>query len=145
MQRFAYVLRNGIILFLLLGLYFLLLDALGWANNIYLRLVNFIFIFFILRNTIKRAVKKGENYPIKFLLGLVTVGIGITLSVIVLYYFLYAFQPDIERYANTVMAAHSYFGLCLALLIESWASSIILLFIMLQFYKNHQSGDVKVG
>lgn len=138
MQKRAYILRNGLFLFLLLGLYFLLLDLLGWADNIYLRLVNFVFIFFVLRNTLKHTVENGENYPIKFLISLFTVGMGITLSVIALYFYLYALEPSIERYDIFIMSAHSYLGLCVALLVESLSSAIILVFIMLQFFKNRK-------
>ncbi len=139
MQRRAYILRNGLYLFLLLGFYFLFLDIMGWADNIYLRLVNYIFIFFILRNTIHHAIRNNENYVQKFITCLITVGMGITLSIGALFFYMYALEPPIERYGISVMAAHSYLGLCAALLVESWASSIILVFIVLQFYKNKKS------
>lgn len=138
MQRRAYILRNGLFLFILLGLYFLFLDLLGWTDNFYLRLVNYVFIFFILRNTIKHTIVNRENYPIQFLISMFTVGMGITLSIVALFFYLYALGPSIERYDILVMTAHSYLQLCLALLIESLSSSIILVFIMLQFYKNRK-------
>lgn len=144
MQRRAYILRNGLFLFLLLGMYFLLLDLLGWADNTYLRLVNFVFIFFVLRNTIKHTIEEGESYPIKFLICMVTVGIGIGMSILALYFYLYALEPSLDRYDLSVMSPHSYLQLCIGLLIESLSSALILVFIMLQFYKNKTPESVRL-
>lgn len=144
MLRRSYILRNGIILFLLLGLYFLLLDVLGWADNTYLRLVNYVFIFAVLNNTMKHAVKNGKNYLNKFLISLITVGFGIVLSIIALFFYLHVFEPSLERYHTSVMVANSYGKLVIAHLIESLSSAFILVFIMLQFYKNKSPEDVEV-
>jgi hypothetical protein len=92
MLRRSHILRNGIIIYLLLGLYFLFLDVLGWADNTYLRLVNYVFIFAVLNNTMKHAVKNGKNYLNKFLISLITVGFGIVLSIIALFFYLHVFE-----------------------------------------------------
>lgn len=139
MQRRAYILRNGLYLFLLLGLYFLFLDLLGWADNMYLRLVNYVFIFFILRNTIKHTIKNNENYPTKFLSSIFTAGIGIVLSIVALYFYLYALEPSLSRYDISLMTANSYLSFCFVLLVESLSSTLILVLIMLQFYKNKKA------
>ena len=132
----SHAIRNGIILFLLLGLYFLILDAIGSADNLFLILVNYVFIFGILNITIKQAVKNGETYLNKLAIGIVTVFIAITLGALSLYLYLQALEPILERYVSVVMMPNSYAGLCLALFVQSLTSSMILVFIMLQFYKN---------
>jgi hypothetical protein len=117
---------------------------LGWADNTYLRLVNYVFIFAVLNNTMKHAVKNGKNYLNKFLISLITVGFGIVLSIIALFFYLHVFEPSLERYHTSVMAANSYGKLVIAHLIESLSSAFILVFIMLQFYKNKSPEDVEV-
>jgi hypothetical protein len=144
MLKRAHAVRNGIVLFILLGLYFLLLDALGWTDNIMLRLLNYAFIIAVLKNSIKHAVKNGENYLNKLLIGIVTVFIGLTLSIIALYVYFRIFEFPLEQYKTSLMAANSYIELCGALYIEGLSSSIILVFIMLQFYKNKSPKEVDV-
>jgi hypothetical protein len=136
MLKRNHAVRNGIILFVLLGLYFLILDALGWADNTFLRLGNYIFVIAMLINSIKNAVKNGENYLVKLAVGIATVFIGITLGVISLFIYLQIFEPSLERYISPILAANNYSGLCFALFIESLTSSMIIVFIISQFYKN---------
>ncbi|RYM33570.1 hypothetical protein ERX46_11575 [Brumimicrobium glaciale] len=135
--------RNGLLLFAILGLYFLLLDALGWADNLFLRLGNYVFIFLMVNNTLKSAVKNGENYLSKLAVGIVTVFIAMTLGAISLFIYLQVLEPDLERYISPVIAANSYSGLCVALFIQSLASSMILVFILSQLYKNKKPSEMK--
>jgi hypothetical protein len=135
--------RNGLLLFVILGLYFLLLDALGWADNLFLRLGNYVFIFLLVNNTLKSAVKNGENYLSKLAVGIVTVFIAMTLGAISLFIYLQVLEPDLERYISPVIAANSYSGLCVALFIQSLASSMILVFILSQLYKNKKPSEMK--
>lgn len=144
MLRRANAVRNGLVLFLLLGVYFLILDGLGWADHMFLRFLNYVFIFLVLRNSIKHAVKNGEGYVNKLFIGTVTVFIGLTLSISALYIYLQIFELPIERYQTSVIAANTYKQLCGALFIEGLSSSIILVFIMLQFYKNKAPREVEV-
>lgn len=142
MLKRSHAIRNGIILFAILGVYFLLLDAFGWADILFLKLINYVFIIAILNNSLKNAVKNGENYLGKFAVGIVTVFIATALGAISLFIYLQAFEPSLERYVSPVIAANSYAGLCVALFIQSLTSSIILVFIMLQFYKNRKPEEL---
>ncbi|HLV42431.1 MAG TPA: hypothetical protein VKY37_09140 [Brumimicrobium sp.] len=144
MLRRSFAIRNGLILFGLLGIYFLILDALGLADQMFLRFLNYAFIIGLLNNTIKHAVKNGENYLNKLFIGIVTVFIGLFLSIVALYIYLQLFEFPIERYQTAVIAASTYNQLCGALFIEGLSSSIILVFILLQFYKNKSPREVEV-
>jgi|SRR5690554_4240924 len=135
LQR-SHAIRNGVILFIILGLYFLILDFLGLADNIFLRLLNYVFIIGILNSTLKNAVSNGENYLRKLFIGIATVFTGLGLGAIGLLIYLSVLEPPIENYVDSIIAANSYAGLSFALFIQSLTSSIILVFIMLQFYKN---------
>ena len=96
----------------------------------------------MVNNTLKAAVKNGENYLSKLAVGIVTVFIAMTLGAISLFIYLQGFEPDLERYISPVIAANSYAGLCIALFIQSLASSMILVFIMLQFYKDRKPEEL---
>ena len=135
--------RNGIILFILLGLYFLLLDALGYADNIFFRLGNYVFVFLFVNNSIKTAAKKGDNYLTKLAVGIVTVFIGMSLGAISLFIYLQVLEPSLERYISPVITANSYTRLCIALFVQSLASSMVLVFIVSQLYKNKRPEEIK--
>ncbi|PWH81418.1 hypothetical protein DIT68_14885 [Brumimicrobium oceani] len=126
----------------MLGIYFLILDALGWADNTFLRLGNYIFVVLMINSSLKKATQNGEDYLSKMAVGVVTVAIAMTLGAISLFAYLMILQPDIERYISPVIAANSYSGLSIALFIQSIASSVILVFIMSQMYKNKKSTEV---
>lgn len=144
MLRRSHAVRNGLILFALIVGYFLLLDALGWADNVLLMLINYVFIIAILNNTIKHSVKNGEGYLNKLMIGVVTIFIGVSLSVITLYFYFEALQPSLERYVLSIIPAENYVELSMVLFIQSFSSSIIIVFIMLQFYKNKAPREVEV-
>ena len=137
------VIRNGLILFVLLGVYFVILDAMGLADNIFFRLGNYLFIILIVNNLLKTAVKNGESYLSKLASGVVVVSIAMVLGSISLFIYFQILQPDLERYVSSVISANSYGGLCVALFIESISSSIILVFIMAQLYKNRKASELK--
>jgi len=135
--------RNGLILFVMLGIYFLILDFFAVADNIFLRLLNYVFIFLIVNNSLKLAVKNGEGYLSKLAIGITTVFIAMTLGAISLFIYFQIYEPDLERYISSVIAANSYGGMCVALYIQSLASSFILVFIMAQLYKNKKPNEAE--
>lgn len=139
----ANAIRDGLILFAILGVYFLILDALGWADNTFLRLGNYVFIVLMVNNSLKKAVRNGENYLSKLAIGVVLVSIATILGAISLFIYLQILAPDLERYVSPVIAADSYIGLSMALFIQSMTSSIIIVFIISQFYKNKKPNEVQ--
>ena len=52
---------NGILIFLGIGLYFLFMNAIGYANVAYLRLLNVVFIFYGVNKTIKMNLAQGKK------------------------------------------------------------------------------------
>lgn len=143
MLKRSHAIRNALLLFVLLGIYFLILDALGWADNIFFRLGNYVFIFLIVNKSMKNAVRNSESYLNKLAIGIVTVFIAMTLGAISLFVYLNAFEPPLERYVSSIIAANSYSGLCFSLFIQSIASSMIIVFIMSQWYKNKKEKEVE--
>ena len=135
--------RNGLVLFVILGIYFVILDAVGLADNIFFRLGNYVFIFLILNNSLKSAVKNGKSYLGKLAIGVLTVFTAMTLGAISLFIYFQIYEPDLDRYISSVIKANSYGGLCVALFIQSLASSFILVFIMSQYYKNKMPNEIE--
>ncbi|MEZ0006211.1 hypothetical protein ABH942_001574 [Flavobacterium sp. 28YEA47A] len=141
-MKVSRLLTNGVIIFIGLGLYFLLIEALDLKDHIYLRLVNFIFVIYGVNKTIKSNYHDGTNgYLTNLLAGFITAMIGLILGLI-------AFMIYVEyRGGNTYLDsfADSYiFGggdpslyqFCFGLLIEGSAASMIVSFAMMQYWKD---------
>ncbi|MDX1653418.1 MAG: hypothetical protein R3277_13050 [Brumimicrobium sp.] len=129
-------LKNGILIFLLIGLYFILLEALGLTDNISLRFVNFFFVLVGVNNTLKHVSKEKANYLQKFKAGVLTVFIGIALSTIALFAYLELFDAELNQYAMTIFPAHTNIAFAGTIFVEGFVSSLMVVFIMLQYWKN---------
>lgn len=53
--------KNGFLLFIALGVYFLLMDALGFANNAILRSFNAVLILYFINRTITNKIESGST------------------------------------------------------------------------------------
>lgn len=136
MIRQTNAIKNGLLIFGLIGGYFILLEALGLTDNLYLRFVNFLFVLIGVNNTLKSASARAENYTQKLVAGVVTVFTGIFLSALSLFIYLSIFDPDISAYAMTLIKANSNMKFAIVIFIEGFTSSLMVLFIMLQYWKN---------
>ncbi|MBC8643581.1 MULTISPECIES: hypothetical protein [Flavobacterium] len=141
-MKVSRLVTNGVIIFIGLGLYFLLIEALDLKDHIYLRLVNFIFVIYGVNKTIKSNYHDGINgYLTNLLSGFITAMVGLILGLI-------AFMIYVEyRGGNTYLEsfADSYiFGggdpslyqFCFGLFIEGSAASMIVSFAMMQYWKD---------
>ncbi|WP_277014180.1 hypothetical protein [Flavobacterium lindanitolerans] len=141
-MKVSRLVTNGVIIFIGLGLYFLLIEALDLKDHIYLRLVNFIFVIYGVNKTIKSNYHDGINgYLTNLLSGFITAMVGLILGII-------AFMIYVEyRGGNTYLDsfADSYiFGggdpslyqFCFGLFIEGSAASMIVSFAMMQYWKD---------
>ncbi|KQS46386.1 MAG: hypothetical protein JNM71_10295 [Flavobacterium lindanitolerans] len=141
-MKVSRLVTNGVIIFIGLGLYFLLIEALDLKDHIYLRLVNFIFVIYGVNKTIKSNYHDGINgYLTNLLSGFITAMVGLILGLI-------AFMIYVEyRGGNTYLDsfADSYiFGggdpslyqFCFGLFIEGSAASMIVSFAMMQYWKD---------
>ncbi|MEX2483578.1 MAG: hypothetical protein WED10_03430 [Brumimicrobium sp.] len=134
------VIKNGLLIFILTGLYFILLEALGMADNALLKFVNFIFVLIGVNNTLKYASKNGVDYLRKFISGVITVFIGVLLSAVALFIYLNAFETaEISSYAKTLIPAGTNFQYAAVVFVEGFVSSVVIVFIMLQYWKNENT------
>lgn len=129
--------RNGLLIFGLIGVYFIILELLGLTDNVFLKFINFIFVLIGVNSTLKQSSKIGADYLKKLVAGVVTVFTGIVLSAVALLIYLNVNDSsDISAYAMTLMPAETNFEFAGVIFIEGFTSSLMIVFIMLQYWKN---------
>lgn len=141
-MKVSRLLTNGVIIFIGLGLYFLLIEALDLKDHIYLRLVNFIFVIYGVNKTIKSNYHDGINgYLTNLLAGFITAMIGLILGLIsfMIYVEYRGGNEYLESFADSYIFGGgdpSLYQFCFGLLIEGSAASMIVSFAMMQYWKD---------
>jgi hypothetical protein len=137
---------NGLIIFLLIGVYFILLELLGLTDNFYLRFFNFVFVFYGVNSTLKKATRNSKPYIQKLLAGVTTAFTGIILSALSLFIYLIVFDPKISAYGVTLIPADTDLAFAAVIFVEGFTSSLMVVFILLQYWKNEvtSTADSKV-
>jgi uncharacterized membrane protein len=129
--------KNGLLIFGLIGVYFVILELLGLTDNVFLKFINFIFVLIGVNNTLKTASKESSSYLKKFVAGVATVFVGILLSAIALFIYLNVNETsDISAYAMTLIPAETNLQFAAIIFVEGFTSSLMIVFIMLQYWKN---------
>jgi len=136
------IIINGIIIFIGIGLFFLLMEVLGLSDNIYLRLINFVFVIYGINRTIKSNFNDNINGYFTNIASAILTGItGLVLGVFA--FMLYAEyrggEEYLKRYASDYIfgggnPSPSQFGI--GLFIEGLAASVIVSFAMMQYWKD---------
>ena len=84
------VLQNGFLIFLGIGLFFLLMDFLGLASKNYLRSLNAFIVLYGIHKTIKYNYTKGKmDYFENLFSGFITGALGVFLGIVGLIAFIY--------------------------------------------------------
>jgi len=133
---------NGFIIFLGIGLYFLILEYLGLADEFYLRVLNLFIVAFGINRTIQMNYKDGiRGYNRHLVSAIITSMIGAALSIASLLAYI-QFKGG-EAYLQTLSKGFLFGGgeltihyYCIGLLFESIASSIIISFCLMQYWKD---------
>lgn len=141
-MKFSRLLINGLIIFIGLGLYFLLIEALDLKDHIYLRLVNFAFVIYGVNRTIKSNYHDGINgYLTNLLSGFLTAMVGLILGLIA--FMVYVEYRGGDAYLETFADSYIFGGgdpslyqFCFGLFIEGSAASMIVSFAMMQYWKD---------
>lgn len=132
---------NGILIFVLLGVFFLVLESSGYSDNIYLRFFNVIFVFIGINRTVSQKVKSGERgYFRNFKAALITSLIASILAVIGLAVYMTYFKENaaISDLAPSLIMGDQDADLlkyCSALLVEGLISTLLLSFIFMQYWR----------
>jgi hypothetical protein len=135
-------LNNGIMIFIGIGVYFLTMELLGLSDVFILRLLNIFIVVYFVNKVIKSNYKEGRiEYLDNLISGTITSLIGVALSVAGLLAYI-SFKGGNEYLAQ--LSENFLFGggepsmyqYCLGLLFEGIASSIIITFTLMQYWKD---------
>jgi hypothetical protein len=133
---------NGGIIFLGIGLYFLLMNVLGFADVALLRVFNVLFIFYGVNKTILANLSQGKkDFATNASAAMKTALVGVFLSILGLLVFSYLHGGN--EYVNTLSQTFLFGGkpsvntYCICLLFEGIASSIIVSLIVMFYWNSH--------
>jgi hypothetical protein len=138
--------KNGLLIWLLLGFYFLLIDSLGLSDVAYLKIVNILAILIGVNFTLRHFAKKGVDYGVLFGKGIKTsfIGVGLAILGLVFYFEVLLGGVDISQYSTTIIPTTSLSQYVLALFAEGIASAVIVVFVLLQYWKNYAPNKQKI-
>ncbi|KFF20438.1 hypothetical protein [Flavobacterium hydatis] len=139
-------LYNGILIFLGIGVYFLLMNVLGLAHILYLRALNVAFVVYGVNRTIKMNLAEGETNAVSNAVSaMITSVIGVSLSILGLLIYSYARGGD--AYVKTLSATFMFGGnpsvptYCICLLFEGIASSVVITMLLMLYWNNKYVAD----
>lgn len=134
--------NNGILIFVGIGIYFLLMELLGLSHLFLLRIFNVFIVAYFLTKTIKSNYKEGKFDYLENIISItITSLIGVFLSVAGLFVYI-TFKGGTAYLAK--LSDNFLFGggdpsiyqYCIGLLFEGIASSIIIAFTLMQYWKD---------
>ena len=139
-------LLNGLIIFIGISIYFLVMNALGFSNSAYLRVFNVLFIFYGVNRTIKMNLAEGKNnFVADAASAMITSVIGVALSVLGL--LIYSSLKGGEAYLKTLSESFLFGGnpsinvYCFSLLFEGIASSVIVVLLLMLYWNSKHVSD----
>ncbi len=139
MKKNKNILVYALLTYLSLGVYFLVIESLGYADHTYLRLFNGVIVLAFMNHLIKSNIQKGiDGYLENFRAAFVSTGIAVVLSAISLIIFLnFKDAAYVSNIADGLLLAGapeaSQIGV--AILIEGLASTMIFSFVSMQYWK----------
>lgn len=137
---------NGFIIFIAIGIYFLLMEALDLAALFYLRFLNVLFVFYGVNKTIQMNLKEGKKkFVTNAVSALFTSVVGVVLSIIalVIYSYLQGGDAFVQSLSETFLFGGnpSIDAYSISLLFEGLASSVIVTLLLMLYWNNQFSTD----
>jgi hypothetical protein len=135
-------LNNGILIFIGIGIFFLTMELLGSSDVFWLRMLNIFIVIYFLNKTIKSNYQEGKTeYLDNLISGTLTSLIGVVLSIIGLLVYISMKGGDayLAKLSQNFLfggGAPSMNQYCIGLLFEGIASSIIITFTLMQYWKD---------
>lgn len=141
-MKYSRELANGFIIFVGIGVYFLVLQYLGLSDKFLLRIFNVIFVIYGVNRTLQQNYNDGiGGYNTNLLSAIITSMVGAVLSVAALLAFIE--YKGGEAYLKTLSDSFIFGGgeltiqqYCIGLLFESSAASLMVSFCLMQYWKN---------
>jgi hypothetical protein len=133
--------KHGFLIFLGIGIFFLLMDILGFADKNYLRILNAFIVLYGINKTIKYNFSHGNSeYLDNLIAGFKTGIIGVVLGIIGLIIFVYlkGGETYLSRLSDTFffVGKTNIIKYCSVLFFEGIASSLIGSFVLMQYWKD---------
>ncbi|MBG6110850.1 hypothetical protein H4V97_002127 [Flavobacterium sp. CG_23.5] len=137
---------NGSIIFIGIGIFFLLMNVLGLANLFYLRLLNVVFIFYGVNKTIEMNIVEGKKeFVANAVSAMKTSLVGVFLSILAL--IIYSYSKGGDAYVQSLSKTFLFGGnpsvttYSICLLFEGMASSVIVTMLLMLYWNNKLSTD----
>ena len=141
-MKYSREIINGFIIFLGIGVYFLIMQYLGLSDRFYLRVFNILFVIFGINRTIKQNHADGiMGYNVNFLAAVITSMIGAILSVgaLLIYINLRGGEEFMKNLSKSFIFGGgelTVYHYCIGLFFESVAVSFIASFCLMQYWKD---------
>lgn len=137
---------NGIIIFLGIGIYFLIMNSLGFADVTFLRLFNIVFVVYgVNRTIIANLVEGNKDFLPGAISAFATGFIGVVLSIVGLWVYghMRGGDPVVETLARTFLVGENppLSTYCVYLLFEGVGSCIIVTLILMFYHNNKYAID----
>lgn len=140
-MKVSRILINGFIIFIGIALFFALMEVLGLADQVYLRLVNFVFVIYGVNRTIKQNYKDHiDGYVTNISAAFFTAFASLVFSLIS--FLIYAQVQGGEAYIDKSVESFIFSGdpslyqFAMGLFIEGVAASAIVSFALMQYWKD---------
>ena len=137
---------NGFIIFIGIGVYFLVMEALGLADLFYLRLLNILIVFYGTNQTLKSNFKEGKTlFATNIVSALITSLTGVILSIMGL--ITYSFIKGGDLYVQSLSKTFLFGGnpsvmtYSISLLFEGIVSAVIVSFILILYWETRYVSD----
>ena len=139
-------LLNGILIFIGIALYFLLMTILGYENVTFLRIFNIIFVFYGVNRTIQMNLAEGKKvFVTNAVSAMMTSLVGVLLSIIGL--LIYSNMKGGDSYVQSLSETFLFGGnptvntYCISLLFEGIASTIIVTLLLMLYWNDRHVAD----
>lgn len=139
-------LLNGILIFIGIALYFLLMTILGYENVTFLRVFNIIFVFYGVNRTIQMNLAEGKKvFVTNAVSAMITSLVGVLLSIIGL--LIYSNMKGGDSYVQSLSETFLFGGnptvntYCISLLFEGIASTIIVTLLLMLYWNDRHVAD----
>jgi hypothetical protein len=130
---------NGVMIFIGIGIYFLTMELLGLSDVFLLRLLNIFIVVYFVNKTIKSNYTEGKTAYLDSLTSLT--GVALSVAALLAYISLKGGDAYLAKLSQNFLfggGQPSMYQYCIGLLFEGIASSIIITFTLMQYWKDRK-------
>lgn len=141
-MNFSRIILNGVIVYICIAIIFVIMELLNLSDEIYLRLINFIPVIWGINRTIKTNYKEHlDGYFSNLVSGILTglTSLALVLISFVIYVEIRGEHAYLRRFAESYIFGGgdpSIYQFCIGLALEGIASSVIVSFALMQYWKD---------